>query len=82
MGAESALVISCDWLIGVTESYLTAAQSAGLARTDLKARDLFLLVLAFSWITRSVVANKQSLCSVRTVIWGGIQAASTGALRQ
>lgn len=75
MGAESALAISCDWLVGVTERYLVAAQSAGLARTDLKARDLFLLILASSWITRSVVADEQSLCSVRAVIWDGVQSA-------
>lgn len=74
MGAESALTISCDWMVGVTERFLTAAQTEGHARTDINARDLFLLSLASSWITRSVVANEQSLISVRNVIRDGIRA--------
>ena len=74
MDAESALFLSCDWLLRTTERYLTSAQAAGLVRTDLSARDLFLLVLASSWVTRSVIADEQSLLSVRAVIWDGLRA--------
>lgn len=73
MGSESALAISCAWLVRTTARYLAAAQSAGAVRSDLTARDLFVLVLASSWVSRSVVADKQSLASVRQVIRDGIQ---------
>lgn len=76
MGADSALAISCAWLVQTTARYLAAAQSAGGVRSDLTARDLFVLVLASSWASRSVVADKQSLASVRQVIQDGIKAHS------
>lgn len=74
MGADSALAISCDWLIGTTQRRLHAAQAAGQARSDLSARDLFLLALAASWVRRSAVADPCSLLAVRAVIRDGIRA--------
>lgn len=73
MSTESALSISCDWLLRTTERYLAAAKSAEIVRTDVSSRDLFLLVLASSWITRSVIADAKSLSSVKSVIWNGLQ---------
>jgi AcrR family transcriptional regulator len=74
MGADSALAISCDWLIRTTQRCLHAAQAAGQARSDLSARDLFLLALAASWVSRSAVADPGSLLAVRAVIRDGIRA--------
>lgn len=72
MGADSALAISCAWLLRTTERYLASAQSVGVARADISASDLFLLMLASSWITRSVAADEKNLESVRKIIWDGV----------
>lgn len=77
--ADSALAISCDWLIGTTERRLQAAQAAGQARADLGARELFLLALAESWISRSAVADPARLRAVRAVIRDGLRAAPRDA---
>nr|WP_227729055.1 hypothetical protein [Yersinia proxima] len=72
MSADSALAIACAWLLRTTERYLASAQSAGVARSNISARDLFLLVLASSWITRSMAADEKNLESMRKIIWDGV----------
>jgi AcrR family transcriptional regulator len=56
----SPLALTCEGYITTTETFLLAAQRDGSARTDVRARDLFLLVLATSWVRGAEMADDAS----------------------
>lgn len=46
---DSPLARPCDYVIGMTERFLRAAQKDGYARSTLMGRDIFLGALAIAW---------------------------------
>ncbi|MCG7284450.1 TetR family transcriptional regulator [Cellulomonas sp. ACRRI] len=56
----SPLALTCEGYITTTETFLLAAQRDGSARAEVRARDLFLLVLATSWVRRAKMADDAS----------------------
>ncbi|RII95371.1 TetR/AcrR family transcriptional regulator [Clavibacter michiganensis] len=57
MTDTSPLAVSCAGFITTTEEFLSAAQRDGLAREDVRARDLFLAALATSWVRGAALAD-------------------------
>ena len=53
----SPLSMTCQGFITTTEEFLRAAQRAGSARSDVRARDLFLAALATSWVRGAAMAD-------------------------
>ena len=59
-GGNSALVMTCQGFIDTTEELLRTAQQQGLARPDIRGRDLFLGVLAMAWVREAALADQTS----------------------
>lgn len=75
----SPLAVSCAGFITTTEEFLAAAQSDGLARADVRARDLFLAALATSWVRGAALADhatEAGLASLTRTGWSTAAAAS------
>lgn len=58
--AQSALTPACLNVIDKTETILQAAQNDGLARRDLKGRDIFIAALAIAWASGIKVADQRA----------------------
>jgi AcrR family transcriptional regulator len=56
----SPLSITCQGFITSTDEFLEAAQQAGVARQDVRGRDLFLGVLAIAWVSKAAMADTAS----------------------
>ncbi|WP_229068799.1 TetR/AcrR family transcriptional regulator [Actinoplanes sp. DH11] len=56
----SPLALTCQGFITTTDEFLHAAQRDGGARPDVRGRDLFLAVLAMSWVRGAAVADESS----------------------
>ena len=57
---SSPLAFTCDAVIAATDDVLAAAQRAGTARSGIRGRDLFLGVLATSWVRGAALADEAS----------------------
>lgn len=57
---NSPLALTCQGFITTTDEFLSAAQRDGGARTEVRGRDLFLGVLAMSWVRGAAMADESS----------------------
>jgi AcrR family transcriptional regulator len=57
---NSPLSSTCEGYITSTDEFLCRAKEAGVARVNVRARDLFLLALAVSWARGAVMADSAS----------------------
>jgi hypothetical protein len=57
---NSPLGYTCQGYITITDEFLAAAQRDGGARPDVHGRDLFLAVLAISWVRGAAMADDSS----------------------
>jgi AcrR family transcriptional regulator len=64
MTGSSPLSLTCEGFITTTEEFLHAAQDDGSARSDVRARDLFLSALAASWVEGAVLADDASAAAL------------------
>lgn len=60
----SPLAVTCQGFITTTEEFLSAAQRAGTAREEIRARDLFLAALATSWARGAAMADDASAAAL------------------
>jgi AcrR family transcriptional regulator len=67
----SPLAIACEGFITTTDQFLVAAQRAGGAHQWIRARDLFLSVLATAWARSAVMADETSADALRTIVRSG-----------
>lgn len=56
----SPLALTCQGYVTTTDQFLRAAQRDGRARPDVRGRDLFLGVLATSWVSGAAMADESS----------------------
>jgi AcrR family transcriptional regulator len=68
---NSPLAITCQGYVADTDEFLRAAQRDGGARTELRARDLFLAVLATSWVRGAAMADESSAHALSTLMRTG-----------
>jgi AcrR family transcriptional regulator len=57
---KSPLTLTCQGFITYTDEFLHAAQREGKARNEVRARDLFLSVIATSWVRNAAMAEESS----------------------
>ena len=57
---NSPLASTCQGYITITDEFLSAAQRDGGARPEVRGRDLFLAVLAISWVRGAAMADESS----------------------
>ncbi|KQS65899.1 TetR/AcrR family transcriptional regulator [Modestobacter sp. Leaf380] len=67
----SPLALTCQGYVTTTEEFLTAAQQAGRARSDVRGRDLFLAVLAISWVREAAMADAASPAGLGSLLRTG-----------
>jgi AcrR family transcriptional regulator len=67
----SPLALTCHGYITTTEEFLQTAQRAGGARPEIRARELFLSVLATSWAASAAMADQRSRPALNTLIRTG-----------
>lgn len=67
----SPLAIACEGFITTTDRFLVAAQRSGGAHQWIRARDLFLSVLATAWARSAVLADETSVDALRTIVRSG-----------
>ncbi|MFJ4254661.1 TetR/AcrR family transcriptional regulator [Microbacterium sp. NPDC090003] len=67
----SPLTSTCEGYIVVTDAFLDRARAEGLARDDVRGRDLFLLALAVSWARGAAMADAASPASMAGVLRSG-----------
>jgi len=68
---SSPLAFTCHTVIAATEELLTAAQREGCARPWVRARDLFLSVLATAWVGDAALADEASGQAIRDILRAG-----------
>jgi len=68
---SSPLSSTCQGYITGTEEFLVRAQNAGVARLDVRARDLFLMALAVSWARGAAMADHTSPDAMSTILRSG-----------
>lgn len=56
----SPLTSTCEGYIDTTDAFLDDARSDGFAREGTRGRDLFLMVLAASWVRSAAMADDTS----------------------
>lgn len=69
--ATSPLAIACEGFITATDGFLVAAQRSGGAHQWIRARDLFLSVLATAWARSAVLADGTSTDALRAIVRSG-----------
>lgn len=67
----SPLALTCQGFIDSTDTFLRAAQRDGRARPDVRGRDLFLGVLAVSWIREAALADETSAPALSSLLRHG-----------
>jgi AcrR family transcriptional regulator len=67
----SPLALTCQGFVTTTDEFLTAAQAAGGARPGMRGRDLFLGVLATSWVGGAAMADESSTAALNTLMRTG-----------
>lgn len=73
---QSPLATTCQGFITTTEEFLEAAQREGSARSDVRARDLFLAGLATSWVRGAAMADRDSAAALATLTRRGWETTS------
>jgi len=68
---SSPLAITCQNFITATDELLAAAQRDGHARIWIRARDLFLSVLATAWLRGAALADEDSSQALRAMLRTG-----------
>jgi AcrR family transcriptional regulator len=68
---SSPLASTCEGYIIGTDEFLSGAQDAGLARSDARGRELFLMALAVSWAQGAAMADSASARSMATILKSG-----------
>jgi AcrR family transcriptional regulator len=76
----SPLALTCQGFVTTTDEFLTAAQEAGGARPGMRGRDLFLGVLAVSWVGGAAMADESSTAALNALLRGGWELPQTGSL--
>lgn len=74
-GGSSPLAVTCQGFITTTNQFLQAAQLEGSARREVRARDLFLLALATSWVRSAAMADELSATALTALARAGWQSA-------
>ena len=69
--SSSPLAVTCQGFITTTEEFLRAAQQEGSARTEVRARDLFLAALATSWARGAALADDASTAAMTALTRSG-----------
>ncbi|WP_063129804.1 TetR/AcrR family transcriptional regulator [Nocardia fusca] len=69
--SPSPLAMTCQGFITTTEEFLHAAQREGSARSEIRARDLFLAALATSWARGAAMADDASAAALAGLIRSG-----------
>jgi AcrR family transcriptional regulator len=69
--STSALATTCEGFITTTEEFLAAARDDGKARSDVRARDLFLAALATSWVRGAALADDASATALAALTRNG-----------
>jgi AcrR family transcriptional regulator len=67
----SPLALTCRGYITTTDDFLRAAQQDGGARPDVRGRDLFLGVLATSWVRGAAMADESSTSALASLLRTG-----------
>jgi AcrR family transcriptional regulator len=67
----SPLALTCQGFVTTTDEFLTAAQEAGGARPGTRGRDLFLGVLAVSWVAGAAMADESSTAALNALMRAG-----------
>jgi AcrR family transcriptional regulator len=67
----SPLAITCEGFITTTDHFLAAAQRGGGAQPWIRARDLFLGVLATAWARGATLADTSSAEALATILRSG-----------
>ncbi|MBB3085512.1 TetR/AcrR family transcriptional regulator [Geodermatophilus sabuli] len=67
----SPLALTCQGYITITDEFLTAAQRDGGARPEVRGRDLFLSVLATSWVRSAAMADESSPLALNALMRTG-----------
>jgi len=67
----SPLALKCQNYVEMTQDFLTAAQREGCARSEVRARDLFLGVLATSWMRTAALADESSAPGLSNLMRNG-----------
>ncbi|GEA87323.1 TetR/AcrR family transcriptional regulator [Cellulomonas cellasea] len=67
----SPLALTCQGYITTTDTFLAAAQREGSARSDVRARDLFLATLAIAWVGAAAMADESSRPGINALIHTG-----------
>jgi AcrR family transcriptional regulator len=70
-GEETLLAVTCTGFVDETARFLQAAQDDGLARADVRPRDLFLMALALSWVRGSSMTDDPSPENLRALVRAG-----------
>jgi AcrR family transcriptional regulator len=68
---SSPLALTCQGYITTTDEFLHAAQRDGGARPEVRGRDLFLGVLAMSWVRGAAMADEVSPQALSTLMRTG-----------
>ncbi|MGY1969774.1 TetR/AcrR family transcriptional regulator [Nocardia gipuzkoensis] len=74
--SASPLAVTCQGFITTTEEFLHAAQREGSARSEIRARDLFLAALATSWARGAAMADDASAAALAGLIRSGWESAT------
>ncbi|CAH0125650.1 putative HTH-type transcriptional regulator TtgW [Arthrobacter sp. Bi83] len=69
--STSPLAVTCEGFITTTEEFLHAAQRDGSARKEIRARDLFLVALATSWVRGAALADGASAAALAGITRNG-----------
>ncbi|MGY2080124.1 TetR/AcrR family transcriptional regulator [Modestobacter sp. SYSU DS0657] len=67
----SPLALTCQGFVTTTDEFLAAAQEAGGARPGVRGRDLFLGVLATSWVGGAAMADDSSTAALNALMRAG-----------
>jgi AcrR family transcriptional regulator len=67
----SPLTSTCEGYVVVTDQFLARAQDEGLARSDVRGRDLFLMALAISWTRGAAMADGPSTSLMPHILRAG-----------
>jgi AcrR family transcriptional regulator len=66
--ASSPLASTCEGYVIGTDEFLARAQDAGVARREVRGRDLFLLALAVSWAQGAAMADHTANSSMSSIL--------------
>ncbi|MEV0544526.1 TetR/AcrR family transcriptional regulator [Nocardia salmonicida] len=68
---SSPLALTCQGYVTITDEFLSAAQGDGGARPAVRGKDLFLNVLAISWVREAALADEASGGALEDIMRAG-----------